>query len=113
MRGQQIIQRCDPAAPWQLRGHLQPFGMLVEHRIDDVDEGLVAVEQPMPSGQQIPFQPALALMLAEHFQHLATDGEELVVRLGGRVPLSRGRLEHGLQTVGDRFVGSEYAEIAG
>ena len=30
-------------APRQLRGDLQPLGVLVEHRVDDVDKGLVAV----------------------------------------------------------------------
>jgi hypothetical protein len=43
-------------------GHLQPFGVLVEHRVDDVDKGLVAAEEAVPASQQITFQPALALM---------------------------------------------------
>jgi hypothetical protein len=30
--------------------HLQPLGVLVEHRIDDVDERLVAGEEAMPTG---------------------------------------------------------------
>jgi len=38
---------------------LSHFGVLVEHRIDDVDEGLVAVEQSVAAGQDITFQPAL------------------------------------------------------
>ena len=29
--------------------------MLVEHRVDDVDERVITVEQPVPSGQQLPF----------------------------------------------------------
>jgi hypothetical protein len=28
----------------------QPFGVLVEHRIDDVDEGLVAGKETVPAG---------------------------------------------------------------
>ena len=60
MTGEQIIERSDRAPPVEPARHLEPLGMLIEHRIDDVDEGLVAVEQAMPSGQQIAFQPALA-----------------------------------------------------
>ena len=39
--------------------------MLVEHRIDDVDEGFVAREKAVASGEQISFEPALAQMLAQ------------------------------------------------
>ena len=66
MRGEQIVQRGDLAPPRQFRGDLQPFGMLAEHRVDDANEGLVAVEEAMPSGQQIALQPTFALVLAEH-----------------------------------------------
>ena len=45
--------------------------MLVQHRIDDVDERLVAIEEPMASGQEIALQPPFAQMLAEHL-HDAT-----------------------------------------
>ena len=44
VRGQQVVQRGDLAAPRQVRGDFQPLGVLVEHRIDDVDERFVAVE---------------------------------------------------------------------
>jgi hypothetical protein len=63
VRGQQVVQRRDRPAPRQLFGDLQPLGVLVEHRVDDVDERLVAVEQAVAAGQQIPLQPALALVL--------------------------------------------------
>src|SRR5207237_7632352 len=53
MRGEQIGQRGDPAPPRQLRADLEPLGVLVEHRIDDVNEGLVAVEEPVTAGEQI------------------------------------------------------------
>jgi hypothetical protein len=63
MGGQHIVQRRDRPAPRQLLGDLQPLGVLVEHRIDDVDERLIAVEQAVAAGEQISLQPALALML--------------------------------------------------
>ena len=83
--GEQIVERGDLPPPGQLRCDLQPLGVLVEHRIDDVNEGLVAVEQPVPSGEQIALQPALALVLAEHrVQHPSGGREELVVLLLAR-----------------------------
>jgi len=39
---------------------LQPLRVLVEHRVDDVHEGLVAVEQAMPAGEDVALEPALA-----------------------------------------------------
>jgi len=42
---QEIVQRRDLSTPWQLLDDFQPLRVLVEHRVDDVDEGLVAVEE--------------------------------------------------------------------
>ena len=53
VRSQQIIQRSDRAPPRNLLGHLQPLGVLVEHRVDDVDERLVTGEKAVPPGQQV------------------------------------------------------------
>jgi hypothetical protein len=39
--------------------------MLVEHRIDDVDERLVAVEEAVPAGEEVPLEPALAEVLRQ------------------------------------------------
>ena len=52
--------------------------MLVEHRIDDVDEGFVAGEEAVPAGEQIAFEPALAHVFAEHF-HDAAVRRDMVV----------------------------------
>ena len=111
MGGQQVVQRGDLAPPRQVRGDLQPLGVLVEHRIDDVDERLVAVEQPVPTGEQIALEPALALVLAEHFHHAPGGREPFVVRLGRGVPLALGHFKQSLQAVGERLVGTEDAEI--
>jgi len=55
--------------------------VLVEHRIDDVDERLIAVEQSVPTGEQIAFEPPLALVLAEHrVQYASGMCEKFVVR---------------------------------
>ena len=78
--GEQIVQRRDLSPPGQFQTYLQPLGMLAEHRVDDANEGLIAVEQPVPPGQKISFQPALALVLAEHgIQHASGGREEFVV----------------------------------
>ena len=62
--------------------YLQPFGVLAEHRVDDADERLIAVEQPVPSGEQISFQPTLALMLTEHrVQHASGGSEKFIILL--------------------------------
>src|SRR4029434_3921877 len=39
---------------------LQPLCVLVEHRVDDVDERLVAVEEPVPAREQVTLEPSLA-----------------------------------------------------
>ena len=46
VRGEEIVERGDRSTPRDLLGHLQPLRVLVEHRVDDVDEGLVTVEEP-------------------------------------------------------------------
>jgi hypothetical protein len=89
MRGQQIIQRGDLAPPRQLRGDLQPLRVLIEHRIDNVDERLITIEESMPPGEQVAFKPPLALMLAQHrVQHAPRGREEFIIRYDGGIPLA-------------------------
>ena len=94
-----------------MRRHLQPLGMLVEHRINDVDERLIAIEHPVPPREQIPFQPAFALMLAQHLHSPPGRCQKLIVRLRRRVPLPPRGLKHRLQAVGQRFVRTKDPEI--
>ena len=79
MRREQVVQRRDRLAPRNGPAHLQPFRVLVEHRIDDVNEGLIAREQAVPSGEQVALEPALAQMLAQHFHDAAVGAEIDVV----------------------------------
>ena len=53
--------------------------MLVEHGIDNVDEGLVAGEEAVPASQEIAFEPSLALVLAQHLHHPPVGCEMIVV----------------------------------
>ena len=112
MGGEQIVQRRDRPAPGQFRRYLQPLGMLAEHRIDDANEGLIAVEQPVPPGQQISFQPTLALMFAEHrVQHASGGREEFVVTLFPCVPLTIGSFKDRAQEIRERLIGTEDPKI--
>ena len=71
VRGEQVVQRGDRPPPRDVPRDLQPLGVLVEHRVDDVDERLVAGEEAVPAGQQVAFEPALAHVLAQHLHHAA------------------------------------------
>ena len=44
VRTQQVVQRGQASSPGNLPRHLQPLGVLVEHRVDDVNERFVGVE---------------------------------------------------------------------
>ena len=66
-----IVERGDRPPPGDVPGDLQPLGVLVEHRVDDVDERLVGIEEAVAAGEQVAFEPALALVLAEHLHDAA------------------------------------------
>jgi hypothetical protein len=97
--GQQVIQRANGPPPRNVIADLQPFGMLVEHRIDDVDEGLVAGEEAVAAGQEIPFQPTLALVLAQHLHDPPVGRQMIVPWLGVRDPSTVGDLEYILPAI--------------
>ena len=91
---------------------LQPFGVLIEHGINDVDKRFVTGEQAMPPGEEIAFEPALAQMLAQHFHHPAVGAEIDVDGLYARHPFLAGDFVDGLQPIRGGFVGAKQAEIA-
>ena len=111
MGGQDVIQRGDLPAPRQAEGDLEPLGMLVEHRIDDMDQGLVAVEHTVPASEQVSLEPALALMLGKDFHHAALGSQELISRFCFGVPLPRRCFEDGSEPVGQGLVGAENPEV--
>ncbi len=80
VRRQQVVQRRDRAAPRQRARDLQPFRVLVEHRVDDVRERLVAREQTVPAGEEVALEPAFARRLREDLHHAAVGSEVLVDR---------------------------------
>ena len=93
VRAQEIVERSDFTPPREAGSHFEPLGMLIEHGIDDVDEGLIAIEHAVPPGEEIPLEPSFALMLAQHLHDTAGGGEPLVVRHGGGIPLAIGCTE--------------------
>ena len=90
---------------------LQPFGVLVEHRIDDVDERLVAGEEAVPAGQEIAFQPTLALVLAQHLHHPAIRGKVFIGFEVLGIPCFWGHFEYIAKPIRSRLVGPEDAEV--
>ena len=84
--------------------------MLVEHRIHDVDERLVAAENAVPPGQQVALQPALAQVFAEHLHHPARPGEVLIEAVDPVLPDLVRDLVDVLQAVGGGLVRAEQPE---
>ena len=67
----------------------------------------------MPAGQEIAFEPALALVLAQHLHHPSIGREMVVVIEGLGDPGAVGDLEHVLPAIGIVLVRAEQAEVAG
>ncbi len=87
------------------------FGVLVEHGVDDVDEGLVAVEQAVPAGEEVALQPALAQVLRQHLHDPSAACQVLVGGEDLRVPGALGHVEDGRQAVGVGLVGAHDPEV--
>ena len=111
VRAQQVVEARDARTPPDLAGGLEPLGVLVEHRVDEVDEGLVAAEEPVPPGQQVALEPALAGVLGEDLHHPTGPGEVLVDVMELARPDLVGHLVDGVEPVGRGLVGPEDAEV--
>src|SRR6476620_9557330 len=107
MRREQIIQRRDRLAPRDGSGRLQPFRMLIEHRVDDMDECLVAREKSVTAGEQVSFEPALAEMLAQDFHHATVDAEVYVDVFNTRHPRLPTSLVDRVETVRGGLIRTE------
>jgi hypothetical protein len=91
----------------------EPLRVLVEHRVDDVDERLVAIEEPVPAGQQVALEPALTLMLGKDLDDAPFRGLVLVRRQPLGHPLPVGDLENEGEAVRLGLVRPEDAETRG
>src|SRR5260370_33161351 len=75
---ERIVGRSEGLAAGNLPRNLEPFGVLVHHRVDDVDEGFIAGEKAVAAGEQVTLQPALAHVLTENFHYAAGLGKVLI-----------------------------------
>ena len=83
-RGDQQVDGGNRRAPAQLVLRLlQPFRMLVEHRIDDMHERLVRGKEAVPTSENVALEPAFECVLAEHFHDPAIGCDFRAVRVLG------------------------------
>jgi hypothetical protein len=73
--GEQDVQRRNGLTPGHLETLLDPLGVLVDHRVDDVNERLVAVEKSMATGEDVAFEPTLHGVLRQHLHDSALRAE--------------------------------------
>ncbi|GCB44069.1 hypothetical protein SNL152K_1354 [Streptomyces sp. NL15-2K] len=112
VRGQQVVEGGDRGAPGQAPRGAQPLDVLVGHRVDDVHERLVAGEQPVPAGQQVALQPALAGVFGQDLHHPAMGVEVFVDLEPLGLPCLAAGLVDGLEPVGGGLVGADEPEVA-
>ncbi|HZY28823.1 MAG TPA: hypothetical protein VFE49_11275, partial [Jiangellaceae bacterium] len=105
MRGEQVVERGNRSAPRDVPCRVDPLRVLVEHRVDDVDERLVAAEQAVPAAEQVALEPALALVLAQYLHDPAGPGQVLVGVEDLRLPHLRCVLVDSAEPVRLGFVG--------
>ena len=113
MARQEIVERRDGPSPRDLLRRLEPFRVLVDHRVDDGDERLIGIEDAVATGEEVALQPPLAEMLAQNLHHPALRRQEFVSRQRLGLPDPFGGLEHGAQPVGERLVGTHDPEGRG
>lgn len=69
------VKRGNLDSPFNFITLLNPFAVLVNHGVDDVDEWLVAVKQTMATRKNVAFQPTLTSVLTEHLHHTTVHDE--------------------------------------
>jgi hypothetical protein len=58
-RSEEDVEGGNLLSPLYFQALLNPLAVLVDHGIDDVDEGLVAVEETVSARQDVAFEPTL------------------------------------------------------
>src|SRR5258708_31954269 len=92
---------------------LQPLGVLIEHRIDNVYECFVSGEETVAASKNVAFEPALEGVLAEHLHDTAGDVEFAAVGIFRLVLREPCFLRSGIDSrepVGSRLIGAEDTE---
>ena len=99
MRCQKISKRGDGTAPGDLLAYLEPFGVLIEHRINNMDECFVTRKKTMASGEQITLEPTLTCMLGKNFHYPPVRRQMFILGQGLCNPGSGRHLKQGVQPV--------------
>jgi hypothetical protein len=77
--GEQDVERGHGLTPGHLKTLLDPLGVLIDHRVDDVHERLVAVEKSVATRKDVAFEPALHGVLRQHLHDSAFRAEVAAV----------------------------------
>jgi len=112
MRSEQVIKRSNFPSPRQFCSDFQPLGVLVKHRIDDVNKCLIAIKQPVPSREQITLEPTFTLMLAQHLNDPAISCKKLIILFHPSFPLPISDFKNTIQPIGKRLVRTKDPEIS-
>jgi hypothetical protein len=72
---QQDVERSNLGTPLNFETLFDPFAVLVDHGVNDMNERLVAVEQSMPTTQEVTLKPTFAVVLRKHLDNTSSLGE--------------------------------------
>ena len=112
--GDEQVQRRELLAPRQVVADLEPLGVLVEHRVDDVHERFVGRQQAVAAGEQVAFEHSFHGVLGQHLEDPTVAGELAAVGIFGKIigePELLRDLVDGVELVGGVLVRSEDPEV--
>ena len=99
VRGDEIVQRRYRSPPRNLAANLEPLRMLIEHRIDDVHEGFVGVEDRVATGKQVALGPSLTGVFAQDLHDAAVGRNVIVVGNHECRRAALGDVENGVEPI--------------
>src|SRR5207248_5672385 len=108
---EKIVEGCNGGTPWNVSTRLQPLGVLIKHRVHDMDERLVRGEQPMAAGEEIAFQPSLTGVLAQHLHNPSIGSQVIILGTGLSHPGPVGDLKESAEPVRCQFVWCHHSKI--
>src|SRR5262249_1909678 len=95
----QDIQRRNVGSPGKVITDREPLRMLVEHRIDNMDERFVRRDEAVPSCEQIAFEHALDRMFTQHLDDAAVGSKLSTIRIFWKVVSNPELLAHRVDVV--------------
>ena len=115
MTRQQDVETADRRAPRNLsHSSLEPFAVLVDHRIDHMDKALVRTPHTRTPGEHVALEKPFALVLGKLLDYLARARKQLIVIrvcIIAGIPLFFCHVVCSLQTIGRRLIWAEDAEV--